>query len=168
MTTDTLRHGVRWGSAFLKRSVLLALLWWMLAEGSLDAPYLAAAIVCVAAGVSLTLTLQPPARLRWRVSRLPRLVLYMLRQSLLGGWDVARRAFTPALPVQPGLSSHTLALPGGLPAVLYTWLVSLTPGTASVALENSTLVVHAIDTSMDLEEKLRELEALVAALFDGV
>jgi multicomponent Na+:H+ antiporter subunit E len=163
MTTDSLRSAVPWAGAFLKRSALLALLWWMLAEGDLDAPYLAAAIVCAAAGVSLAL--QPPARLRWRASQLPRLVLHMLRLSLLGGWDVARRAFTPALPVQPGLSSHTLVLPAGLPAVLYTWLVSLTPGTASVALDDSTLVVHALDTSMDVEEKLRELEAQVAALF---
>ena len=163
MTAVTLRKAVPRAAAFLKRGALLALVWWMLAEGALEAPYLAAAIVCAAAGVSLAL--QPPARLRWRASRLPSLVLYMLRLSLLGGWDVARRAFTPALPVQPGLSSHTLVLPAGLPAVLYTWLVSLTPGTASVALEDSTLVVHALDTSMDVEEKLRALETHVAALF---
>lgn len=164
MTADTLCHAVPWTGAFLKRGALLALLWWMLAEGDLHAPYLAAAIVCAAAGVSVFL--QPPSRRRWRASRLPRLVLHLLRLSLLGGWDVARRALTPALPVQPGLSSYALELPADFPAVLYTCLVSLTPGTASVALEDSTLVVHALDASMDVEKMLRELETLVGALFD--
>ena len=163
MTTPTLREAASWAGSFLKRAALLALLWWLLEEGGLRAPSLAAAVVCGAAGVSLVL--QPPARLRWRPLRLPRLVLHMLLMSLVGGWDVARRALTPSLPVQPGLSSYTLELRAGFPAVLYTWLVSLTPGTASVALEGSTLVVHALDVHMNVEEKLRDLEMHVAALF---
>lgn len=164
MTEPILRNAAPWAGALLKRAAMLALVWWLLEEGGFRAPYLAAAVVCAAAGVSLVL--QPPARLVWRPLRLPRLVLHMLRLSLLGGWDVARRALTPGLPVQPGLSSYTLKLRAGFPAVLYTWLVSLTPGTASVALEGSTLVVHALDVHMDVEEKLRELERLVGALFE--
>lgn len=163
MTVPTLREAASWAGSFLNRAALLALLWWLLEEGGLRAPYLAAGVVCAAAGVSLIL--QPPARLRWRPLRLPRLVLHMLLMSLLGGWDVARRAFTPALPVQPGLSRYALELRAGCPAVVYTWLVSLTPGTASVALKGSTLVVHALDAHMNVEEKLRELERQVAALF---
>jgi multicomponent Na+:H+ antiporter subunit E len=149
--------------AFLRRAAFLAFLWWILAEGRVDAPLLAAALVCAAAAVSLAL--QAPVRARWRPWRLPRLVLYFLEQSLLGGWDVARRALAPSLPVQPALVRFELTLPAGFPTVLFAWIVSLTPGTASVAIEDQSLVVHALDVRMGVEERLRALEAHVALLF---
>ena len=152
-------------AVFLRRAALLALLWWILTEGRFDAALFATALVCAAAGASLALQPPPRPRRRWRPAYLPRLTFYFLRLSLLGGWDVARRAFTPSLPVQPALVRFELELEAGFPLVLFTWLVSLTPGTASVTIEGRVLVVHALDVRLAVEEKLRELELQVAALF---
>ena len=150
-------------SAFVRRAVLLALLWWVLAEGRFDSPLLSAALVCAAAAASVPLS--APGRARYRVVRVPRLALYFMRQSLLGGWDVARRALAPRLPVEPALMRFELALPAGLPTVLFAWLVSLTPGTASVSIDGATLLVHALYARLPVEAQLRALEAHVAALF---
>ena len=158
-------HGHPAAAVFLRRAALLALLWWMLAEGRFDAPLFAAALVGAAAGASLALQPPPRSRRRWRPSHLPRLTFYFLRLSLLGGWDVARRAFAPSVPVQPALVRFELELEAGFPMVLFTWLVSLTPGTASVTIEGTVLVVHALDVRLAVEERLRELERHVAALF---
>lgn len=165
MTIHADFHGLAAAAVFLRRAALLALLWWMLCEGRFESPLFAAALVCATAGASLAL--EPPARSRrrWRPSHLPRLTFYFLSQSVLGGWDVARRAFAPSLPVQPAVVRFELELEAGFPMVLFAWLVSLTPGTASVTIEGTVLVVHALDVRLAVEERLRELERHVAAFF---
>ena len=149
--------------AFARRAALLAVIWWVLAEGSLEAPLLSTALVCAATAASFAV--HAPARVPWRPSRVAPLAVYFLRQSLLGGWDVARRALAPVLRVRPALLRFETSLPAGFPRVLFAWLVSLTPGTASVSLDGVMLVVHALDIGLPIESQLRELEARVAALY---
>lgn len=152
-----------YAAAFLRRCALLAALWWLLAEGRIESPALALALICAAAAGSLALA--PSQRVRWRATRLLPLFLYMVRMSIAGGWDVSRRALVPGRTVEPGLVRYELRLGAGMPAVLYTWLVSLTPGTASVALEGPVLLVHALDVRQDVQRNLAGLEDYVADLF---
>ena len=84
--------------SFLNRSMILALLWIVLTGSATDAlPYGAVAVVVAAA---LSLRLYPadrPGVGAWRVAVfLPRFLV----QSVLGGLDVARRAFDPRLPAE--------------------------------------------------------------------
>jgi multicomponent Na+:H+ antiporter subunit E len=148
--------------AFVARTVFLYALWWILSHDAVQAPLAGAVFACLAAATSLAYSDGPT---RWRPARLPRLLWYFARQSLLGGWDVARRAFAPSLPLAPDILRLELRLPTGAPTVVFAWLVSLTPGTASAALEERLLVVHALDTRMAVEAQLRDLERHVAALF---
>jgi multicomponent Na+:H+ antiporter subunit E len=152
------------GRTFVARTVFLYALWWILSHDTVQAPLAGAVFACLAAAASLACS---DGRTRWRPARLPRLLAYFGRQSLVGGWDVARRAFAPSLPLAPDILRLEIRVATGAPTVVFAWLVSLTPGTASAAIEDRVLVVHALDTRMPVEAQLRELERHVAALFDA-
>jgi multicomponent Na+:H+ antiporter subunit E len=149
--------------AFALRYAIFAVLWWVLAEGDLRAPLLAAVIV-LGATVS-SMLLQRPSGRRWSPLAALKLAGYFLLQSVLGGVDVARRALAPAMPVRPALIEYELTLSPGFATVLYAWLVSLTPGSASVHLESGTLTIHVLDERLPVKRTLRALEQRVAAVF---
>lgn len=153
----------RYAVALARRLVLFAVLWWVLAEGRLDAPLLALAIVFAATVASLVL--KSPSTVRWRPLALAPLAAWFIVQSVEGGLDVARRALAPSLPIQPALLRIELALPGGFPIVLFAWLVSLMPGSAAVHVEGRTLTIHVLDVRMPVERSVRELERRVGLLF---
>ena len=90
---------------------------------------------------------------------------YFLRESLRGGWGVARHALSAPLAISPGLLRHTLHLPPGSARWFFCNTISLLPGTAVVAIEGDSLCVHVFDLSPKSAEELRDLEHRVAALF---
>ena len=149
--------------AAVLRAFVFGVLWWIVAEGRWQSLYMAA--VFMLAAVAASLVLLPPAARVWRPGRLPRLVLYFLAQSLVGGIDVARRALSPALPVRPRIMQYESSLPDGFPTALFIWCVSLMPGTASVCIRERVLTVHVLDASMGAREKLRALERHVSRIF---
>jgi len=85
--------------------------------------------------------------------------------SLLGGVDVARRAFSRRVALDPAMVTYDLRLPHGTPRFTFVLLISLLPGTLSAALEDDTLTVHVLDKNMDNEAALARLEARVAQIF---
>jgi multicomponent Na+:H+ antiporter subunit E len=145
---------------FATRALLFSALAWVLAEGEVHAPIVIVCGALTAAAASLALQ---PARMRpMRAVPALRLGAYFFYESVVGAIDVARRAFAPALPLKPGLLRFELGTTG-FPAVLFTWLVSLMPGTAAAKLRGSVLTVHALDVTMQVESKLRQLERHVRA-----
>ena len=94
----------------------------------------------------------PRARLLGRVSR----------QVVLGGIDIAARAFNPRLPLQPGLVTYAPAQPEGAGRDLLGALASLSPGALPAGLdEQDRLVIHALDTRQDVAGDLAGTEALI-------
>lgn len=148
---------------FLFRLLGFAALWLVLTRGSVDEWPLGAVIIVAATGASIRLA--PPLPWRLSLSGALHFIPFFLFQSLLGGWDVARRAFLPSMPLEPGFVDHTFNIESEAGRVLFTWIVSLVPGTASVRLADGHLTVHVLDRSENSEEKLRHLERYVAALF---
>lgn len=142
-----------------------ALLWWVLSEGVKGDLLLALLFTLLATGSSLLLL--PPGRFRLRPLGLVRFVPHFLWGSLLGGLDVARRALSPSLPVSPGLIDLPLRLRSEVARVVFSWTVSLMPGTAAVELTATTLKLHLLDTTQPTEARLRRLEARVARLFQA-
>lgn len=149
--------------ALLSRLVGLTVLWWALGEGRVHEPLQGAFAVGAAGAVSLWLV--PPGRWGWRWSALPGFVPFFLRESWLGGIDVARRAFHPRLPLRPGLLRYRVSLTREDARVFFTYVVSLLPGTLSVQLDGDVLVVHALDERLPVRERLSELERQVVRLF---
>jgi multicomponent Na+:H+ antiporter subunit E len=148
--------------ALLVRTAVFAALWWVVAEGrSAWAFGLPAAALAALA----SLALQPSSRHHVRPLAALRLLRFFLWRSLLGSIDVAGRALRPRMPLRPAFEQHVLrvATPGA--RVLLVDLLSLMPGTLSVALQGDALLLHVLDTRLPIERDLRRLEQLVAALF---
>lgn len=150
----------------LWRWLLALLLWWVLAEGDTDGLAFALPGALLAALVSLQL-LRPSDGIRWRVITLGWLhfIPFFLFNSLLGGVDVARRAFHPRLPLALCIIRYPLNLPEGWPRVVFLSTVSLLPGTLAVKMEGDEAHIHLLDGSGDPLPSLRRVERRVAALF---
>jgi multicomponent Na+:H+ antiporter subunit E len=152
-----------WVSAYALRLALLLGVWWIL-TGSTGDWWFGLPLAVVAAAVSLWLT--PPGRFRLRVLRMPAFAAYFLWQSLLAGWDVARRTLSPALPLHPEIVHLPLTLPPGAPTWWLMLIISLLPGTLSVRLhDDRTLEVHCLDSRLDVPGSVRETEEQIAGLF---
>jgi len=148
----------------LRRAGVFALLWLMAAEGNTSAWPLA--LVGIAGATAASLWLLPPKVLPpISAGGLFRFLVWFVRQSLAGGFQVAWLAVQPRLSLRPALIELPLTLPPGLPRLLFTAALSLMPGTLGVRLHGDTLLVHVLDRQQALQTK--ELAERVAAVFGG-
>ena len=146
---------------FLRRLAVYLLLWWVLAGGDSAVWSIGAAAVGLA--LLAACLLPPPSHWRMTLSGAAGFIPYFCLQSLRGGIDVARRAFSPRRPLDPGLLTYSLSLPPGPARIFLLNVISLLPGTLSAELLDQELVVHVLDRKLD--PKLERLEQHVAALF---
>jgi len=139
----------------------LLLLVWLALDGFGN---LAAGAVSALAAAAVGAWLVPGEPYPWRPLRLAGFFAYFVRESFRGGIDVARRAMDPRLPISPALVEYRLSLPPGLPQSVMIGVISLLPGTLSVALhDDGRLQVHAL--TRDAGDGLHELERRVQRLF---
>ncbi|MBX3187218.1 MAG: Na+/H+ antiporter subunit E [Labilithrix sp.] len=147
----------RYLRAALRRGVAFACGWWALTEG--DSASLAFGVPVLGAATFASLTLGPPERATWRVQvvAIARLVAFFLVGSARGGWDVARRAMSPRLPLSPVILRHPTRLTGAA-RTIFTSINALMPGTLSVGGTEEDVLIHAlVDRG---EASRRELELL--------
>lgn len=86
-----------------------------------------------------------------------------LWRSLLGGIDVARRAFDPRLPLAPGWIRYRTSLPEGAPRVALGSGLSLMPGTLAAGSDGEELLVHCLDSGAEVDRMIAEEERRLAA-----
>lgn len=148
---------------FVLRLVVLGLFWAFLTEFRLDGLIFGLPAVIAAAALVFVL----PSAPGWRLSAKGSLAfaLWFAMHSVLGAVDVARRAFSPSLPLRPGFRPYQLSLPAGAPRIVFLNAITLLPGTLSAEIVGNKVVVHMLDTRADLESDLQMLEMRVAALF---
>jgi multicomponent Na+:H+ antiporter subunit E len=120
-------------------------------------------VVLAAAWISVQLL--PAASWRWSLPGALAFAVYFLRESVRGGWDVARRAISPGLVLSPAIVCHTFRLPPGAARLFFCSAISLLPGTAVVAIGESSVCVHVLDNSTAVKEELQDLEQRVGTLF---
>jgi multicomponent Na+:H+ antiporter subunit E len=147
----------------LLRLVMFSVLWWILTEGNLENAWLGFAAAGTAALVSLRFW--PDAGWRWSPRGFALFFPYFVGQSIVGGFDVSRRAFSPSLPLHPALCRFKIRLVRPEARAFLAWTIGLLPGTASVRLQEDRLVMHVLDETQPIEQRLRELEKKIAALF---
>ena len=148
-------------NVFFRRLTVYLLLWWALAGGGPAAWPLGAAAIALA--LLAACLLPPPSPWRMTLGGAAGFVPYFCLQSLRGGIDVTRRAFSPGRPLDPGLLTYSLSLPPGPARIFLLNVISLLPGTLSAQLWDRELIVHVLDRKLD--PKLERLEQHVAALF---
>jgi multicomponent Na+:H+ antiporter subunit E len=149
------------------RLAVAAAIWWALAGGVPGGAGAAVAIVAVAATAVAGLALRGRGARRPRVHRMPRFVAFFLWRSVLGGVDVARRALTPRVAVDPGFVDYDPRLPEGSARALHIALVSVMPGTlvAEELAPGGMVRVHVIDIAQPVDDELERVREEVRLLF---
>lgn len=129
--------------AWLVWALALLLFWWLLVEGRLDGWWYA--IPVVLAALALRRALPIPLALQ-RVNLLA-LIAFLPRfvwHSLVGGVDVAWRAFHPSMPLTPAMFMYPFRLQSDGARVFLAQIISLMPGTLSCCVGPRHLVVHVL------------------------
>jgi multicomponent Na+:H+ antiporter subunit E len=141
---------------------------WVTLTGA-DPTDLVAGAVASWATTWVSLHLLPPGTSRVRVSALARLGLRFVRQSVVAGVDVARRALDPRLPLTPGFVSFPVGLRPGPARHMFTTLMSLLPGTVPIGPAGTRgLLIHCLDVEQPVAAQLAEEEALFVQIIGGV
>lgn len=154
--------------AILLRGVAYFALWMIMVGGGVAdvVPGLGAAIL--AAWVSVLLMPPDPGPARVRPLALLRLFLRFVWGSVVAGVDVARRAFSPSLPLKPGHVAYAVTLPPSAARNLFMAVTSLMPGTLPAGTDESgALIYHCLDVDQPVIRELEEEEALLIDALGG-
>jgi multicomponent Na+:H+ antiporter subunit E len=151
--------------AALARSASLFGLWVVLI-GVYPADVLVGIPVAAAAAWS-SLRLLPPQPEVVRLLALPRLALRFVWQSLVAGFDVARRALDPRLPLRTGFTRCAVGFPPGPLRGAFVALTCLLPGTVAVVDDGDTLLYHCLDLDQPVAAQLAAEEAVVRQALRG-
>jgi multicomponent Na+:H+ antiporter subunit E len=159
--------------ALVARSLLFFGFWLLLLEPDPLAPaqvgvdWLVGASAAFSAAL-VSLRLLQPAAAGLRLRPLLHFLLRFLRQSLMAGLDVARRALDPRLPLDPGMLRQPTALHGATSRTLFAALTSQVPGTLAVDLDDrARLLYHCLDQTQNPGPGLATDEALFLEVLGG-
>jgi multicomponent Na+:H+ antiporter subunit E len=120
-------------------------------------------VVAVLAATGVSLWLLPAGGGRARPLALAEFAVRFLRQSMIAGTDVARRALDPRLPINPGFVRYRVRLPRGPARNIFTTLMSLLPGTVPIGPDESdALIIHCLDVGQPVAAQLAAEEELVS------
>jgi multicomponent Na+:H+ antiporter subunit E len=137
------------------------LVFWLLLAGP-DPADLAAGVFAAAAATWTSLRLLPPSGRRLGYAALVRLAWRFRQQSLIGGWDVARRALDPRLPLRPGFITYPVRIPPGTARHVFGALTSALPGTLPAGVDaHGALVYHCLDVEQPVAAQLAIDEELL-------
>lgn len=140
---------------------MFSIVCWILTDGAASSWWIG--VPAVLPAVMTSTVLLPPVTFSWY--EFLKFVPFFLVRSLIGGTDVARRAFHPRMPIAPDLVEYRLQLPTGLSRVFMINTVNLLPGTLSAELAENVLKVHVIDGRNNFLAELQVVEKHVAQIF---
>lgn len=146
----------------LQRATLLAVLWWILTEGSAVA--WGAGLISVMLALLASLMLLPPGPARLSPAGLAGFLGFFLLQSVKGGVQVAVMALRPGLDLHPAMLEMPMRLPEGQARVLLANTLNLLPGTLSAGLDHNQLRLHVLDERQPIEAEVREVERRIARM----
>jgi multicomponent Na+:H+ antiporter subunit E len=141
--------------------------FWLMISGWAPAD-LPVGLAAVAAATWVSLRFLPPFGSRYRLASIAALAIGFFRQSVVSGTDVAWRALTPKLRLQPGLVACPLRLRAGGKRSAFCAFSSLMPGTLPTGTdEQGALLVHCLDMSQPVAANLASEERLFIKAFGG-
>ena len=145
----------------LARAGAFFLLWMVLMQ-SVKPADLAMGAFATGCATWASLRLFPPVAGELHFGALLRLVPHFVWESVVAGFDVARRAFDPRLPLRPGFVKCPLDFPPGFARNTFATITSLMPGAVPIDGDEEALEYHCLDTSQPVVEQLWQEETLLA------
>ena len=150
----------------LVRWALFLVFWVALIGFSLSA--LVVGVVAAGGATWASLYLLPPGPQRVRLLPLVALLPRFLWQSLVAGWDVARRAFDPRLPLRPGFVTYRSGHAPGHLRNTFATISSLMPGTLPCDETEGEIIFHCLDVGQPVLEQLAAEEKALARVLEEV
>ncbi len=145
---------------FAARLLLFIFLWAVVSGTDFDEPFMVAVIILLATATSIHVW--PKGYWSFRPIGWLRFLPYFLWHSLLGGWDVAKRALSLSMPLAPAVIEFDTDT-SELQKVLLGLTISLLPGTACIAVDGQKLIIHVLDRRLQVELAIRALESKIKA-----
>jgi multicomponent Na+:H+ antiporter subunit E len=118
-------------------------------------------LACVCATWT-SMRLMPPACGCVHFGKLLTLLPHFLWESVLAGFDVARRSLHPRVPLSPGFVTCPLSFPPGFARNTFATITSLLPGSVAAGEAEGTLAYHCLDDAAPVVEQLWKEERLLA------
>ena len=151
-------------TSFTARIAILAGLWWLIVQGRADAWLVGLPAVTLAALASVHLGSAALPRLS--LTGLFAFIALFLRESVRGGIDVAFRTLGTSLSIKPGFRRYRLHISDTSARVLLINSIGLLPGTLAADLDGDHAELHLLDTGVNPDLQLQQLEQAVARLFN--
>ena len=145
------------------RVIVLAGIWFGL--NGFDAKSWLIGIPAVVLAALINFRSLPRGSWRWQARAILPMLAFFFKESFLGAFDVARRAFRPDLPIQPGFIAYRCRLTSTSARLFFADLITLMPGTLSARADDADFLIHCLDTRGDVDASLQKLELKVADLF---
>lgn len=149
--------------ALLMRTVVLALIWWILAGGSPSS--WAVGGVAIALSTWASMRLSPPGLIHFSPVGALGFFGFFLWQSLKGGLQVAYLALRPHPDLQPVQMELVLRLQPGPGQLFLASALCLMPGTLALDIQNGQLKLHVLDARMPVEHDVRSAEVWIARMY---
>ncbi|MDQ0158701.1 Na+/H+ antiporter subunit E [Alkalibacillus salilacus] len=141
-------------------NLLVALMWMFLSESYTTPTFFVGYII----GIGLLFLLRrflPDIFYIVRLYRIFKLFVFIfIKELILSSVNIVALAYKPKLNVEPGIFKLPVELKSSWEITLLSSLISLTPGTLSVAVaeDQSSIYVHAMDLP-DIEESINDIKA---------
>lgn len=141
--------------------LVISFMWMLLNESYTGSSFIAGYLI----GAVLLFLLKrflPGAFYLQRLWKVCKLILLFIKELILSNIDIVKLVYTPNLKdkVEPGIFAYPIELTKGWEITLLANLITLTPGTLSVAMSEdySIIYVHAmhIDTEEDSIRSIKE------------
>jgi multicomponent Na+:H+ antiporter subunit E len=144
-------------------TAILAGLWWLIVQGRADAWLIGLPAVAFASWASIRLGGNELPGLS--LGGLVAFIALFLRESIRGGVDVTRRTLGTSLRIEPGFRRYRLHISHPAARVLLINCIGLLPGTLAADLDCDHAELHLLDTGVNPDPQLLQLEQAVARLF---
>jgi multicomponent Na+:H+ antiporter subunit E len=149
------------------RGTAYFVLWLLLIQSGKPADLAIGALTSVVA-TFVSLRLMPPSCGSLRFGKLVALLPHFTWESVRAGMDVAGRALSPRMPLNPGFVTCPLSMPPGFARNTFATITSLLPGSVPADEDEGVLVYHCLDDTAPVVEQLWKEERLLArALIAG-
>ena len=148
----------------------LFLLMWLVLLPSAKLGDLTVGMLAALLGTVASMRLLPASTGHVRLGALLRFVPHFLGQSVLAGWDVACRAFSPCMGLQPGFVACPVGFAPGHTRCAFTAVTSLLPGSVpvgDVGGAGGAVLYHCLDTRQPVAQQIAAEEHLLCTVLQS-
>jgi multicomponent Na+:H+ antiporter subunit E len=166
--TDHRQPGAGRSSRVIALIVAIYIFWLVISSSLVPVDLAVGLAIAVVLGLWAERSLwagEPPMLSLRRVPALMGYLVGLAGHIVMAATHVARIALDPRLPVEPTMFSHRVALRQPLARLLFAQSVTLMPGTATVEMQDDSLLIHSLDERSAEHIRSGGLERRIARVF---